>query len=511
MAAPDLQGRTTRKLCITCNQEYLGEFAQCPNDGTVLIPLGQDPLLGKMLADRYLIQSIIGHGGMGVVYKARHELMDRIVAIKMLQSQLITDSQSVKRFQHEARAASRLNHPHVITLFDFGVSPTGQPYLVMDYLSGISMSDLIQKDGQVSVDRTLNILIQACQALDHAHKQGVVHRDLKPGNIMLIEHEGQKDFVKVVDFGVAKLSTFSGDEAQKLTQTGEVCGSPVYMSPEQCLGQKMDNRSDIYSLGVVLYEALTGHLPLLGKNMVETMSKHIGEKPPSFNTVRPDLYIPERLEAVVFRCLEKDPAARQQSMAELEHELEQSVPGRQNKVHGQTRTNIAKVQASSSISTPTIQGTPNKQSNSKTIALIIVSTGILLLISILAFFAMQTNFKPANLMPEPATTESDIKPVISPAMPQVVDQEGSKAKVQPIKERTVDAINRDEPKLQKREEEIGSSQKQTSKQTITTNSIQIQNKAKPETKIKSKPKSSNGVFDDLKNLRSNRYKNVVDN
>jgi len=336
------QQRLTKKLCMACHREFTGIVAACPHDGTVLVPLQQDQLIGTKLADRYLIMSVIGHGGMGVVYKARHELMDRIVAIKMLQSQLISDSMSVKRFQQEARAASKLKHPNVITLYDFGVSPTGQPYLVMDYLEGVSLADVIKKEGQVGVDRSVKIFAQACSALDHAHKQGVIHRDLKPGNIMLVEDDQDKDCVKVVDFGVAKLLWGGEEENQRLTQTGEVCGSPVYMSPEQCQGQKLDQRSDIYSMGVVMYEALTGRLPLLGKTMVDTMSKHISEMPQSFGVVRPDLYIPERLEAVVFKALAKDPAARLHSMEEFEQELIFAIPkpGRSTALRTGERTTV---------------------------------------------------------------------------------------------------------------------------------------------------------------------------
>lgn len=328
MVSEEIQGRVTRKVCLACSKEFTGVVTACPHDGTILIPLQQDQLIGTKLADRYQILSVIGHGGMGVVYKARHELMEREVAIKILKADLITDSMSVKRFQQEARAACKLKHPNVITLFDFGVSPaTGQPYLVMDYLKGISLADVIKKDGHIGVDRTVRIFLQACRALEHAHNQGVIHRDLKPGNIMLTETDDEKDFVKVVDFGVAKLiGPGAEEEAQRLTQTGEVCGSPVYMSPEQCMGQTLDPRSDIYSMGVVIYETLTGKLPILGKTMVDTMSKHISEMAPSFNTVRPDLYIPERVEGVVFKALAKDPGERQQSMAELERELEWAVP-----------------------------------------------------------------------------------------------------------------------------------------------------------------------------------------
>jgi eukaryotic-like serine/threonine-protein kinase len=317
--------RTNDKVCLECNRQFTGIVAACPHDGTLLVNVVQDPLLGTTLAGNYEIQEVIGHGGMGVVYKARHALMDRIVAIKMLQAQLISDSMSVKRFQQESQSASRISHPHVITVYDFGISPSGQPFIVMDYLQGISLADIIKEDGQIGVERSIKILSQACDALDHAHKMGVIHRDVKPTNFVLINYDDEKDFVKVVDFGVAKLMNETPD-GQRLTQAGEVCGSPVYMSPEQCTGGELDQRSDIYSMGIVIYETLTGKLPILGKTMVDTMSKHISEMPPTFAQARPDLYIPERLEQVVFKALAKDPNDRHQSMDELRIDLENAIP-----------------------------------------------------------------------------------------------------------------------------------------------------------------------------------------
>jgi len=315
-----------KKVCLECQRQFTGIVAACPHDGTTLVTLARDPMIGTCLMGKYDIIDVIGHGGMGVVYKGRQVLMERIVAIKMLQSQHIADSMSVKRFHQEGKASSKLNHPHVITVYDFGVTPSsGQPFIVMDFLLGVSLADLIKSEGQIGVERSIKILCQSTDALDHAHRMGVIHRDLKPSNIMLIDYEDEKDYVKVVDFGVAKLIT-AGGEQQKLTQMGEVCGSPVYMSPEQVQGLELDNRSDIYSMGVVIYETLTGRLPILGKTMVETMSKHITEMPPRFNEIRPDLYIPERLEAVVFKALSKDPADRHQTMAELTRDLDTAIP-----------------------------------------------------------------------------------------------------------------------------------------------------------------------------------------
>ncbi len=326
MFAEHLHEGLDRKVCLECNRQFTGIVAACPHDGTNLIPLARDPMVGTCLMGKYDIIDVIGHGGMGVVYKGRQVLMDRTVAIKMLQSQHIADSMSVKRFHQEGKAASKMNHPHVITVYDFGVTPTsGQPFIVMDYLLGTDLSTIIKDEGQLGVERSLKILSQSTDALDHAHRMGVIHRDLKPSNIMLIDYEDEKDYVKVVDFGVAKLIS-AGGEQQRLTQMGEVCGSPVYMSPEQCQGHELDNRSDIYSMGIVIYETLTGRLPILGRTMVETMGKHITEAPPRFKEVRPDLYIPERLEAVVFKALAKDPADRHQTMAELTRDLDTAIP-----------------------------------------------------------------------------------------------------------------------------------------------------------------------------------------
>ncbi len=311
---------------MACSEEFPGGIGVCPHDGNMLVPLPSDPWVGRKL-NNYQIREIIGTGGMGVVYLAYHELMDKQVAIKMLRAALVTDSMSVKRFTREAQAASKLNHPHIITMYDHGFTNTGQPFMVMDYLRGHALSQVIKENGHVGVDRAINILVQSCDALDHAHKNGVIHRDLKPANIMLITAEDEVDCVKVVDFGVAKvMQPGVSQEAQSLTQAGEVCGSPVYMSPEQCLGKELDARSDIYSMGVLIYETLTGKLPFLGKNMVETMQMHVQETPKRFTEMRPDLFIPERVEAVVLKALSKDPEQRPQTMSELANDLRMAIP-----------------------------------------------------------------------------------------------------------------------------------------------------------------------------------------
>ncbi|MDR3612115.1 MAG: serine/threonine-protein kinase [Candidatus Obscuribacterales bacterium] len=308
-------GAEKLKRCPACQREFTGGLAVCQFDGTLLISVMKDQFIGTKVADKYEVISEIGRGGMSIVYKARHELMDRTVAIKMLQAGLVNDQTSIKRFQQEAQAASCLTHPNVITVYDYGLVPSGQPYLVMDYLSGESLSDIVLRDGFVAPLRAITIFVQACDALEHAHQKGVLHRDLKCGNIMLTEIEGQKDVVKVVDFGIAKLMPSSGKQQQNLTQTGEVFGSPIYMSPEQCMGEQLDARSDIYSMGCMLYETLTGQPPLMGDTIIDTMQMHVTTQPPPFVKMRPGLNIPQALEDVCMKALEKKPADRFVSMA----------------------------------------------------------------------------------------------------------------------------------------------------------------------------------------------------
>lgn len=280
-------------------------------------------LIGQTIAERYEILALLGSGGMSKVYKARQVLTKKIVAIKMLHQHLITNAQVLRRFQKEAEAASRLSHPHIITVHDFGPAGNDQWYLVMDYLEGVPLSDVIKTWGKVDIERCFRIFIQACDALAHAHKLGVLHRDLKPSNIMLVPHDNDPDYVKIVDFGIAKIIEDGEMTRQQLTQTGEVFGSPLYMSPEQCLGKATDARADIYSMGCLMYEALTGKPPLVGDNILETMYKQMNEMPAGLDKqLNVDVRLVQRVENIVFKALSKDPAQRQQSFDELRDALE---------------------------------------------------------------------------------------------------------------------------------------------------------------------------------------------
>ncbi|MBI1271332.1 protein kinase [bacterium] len=281
----------------------------------------RDLLVGTVLKDRYFVLSIIGKGGMSLVYKAKDLSTGKVVAVKALRTQGLGDETIVKRFKQEAEVLHRLNHPRIVSVYDYGTSRIGQPYFIMDYLVGVSLSQVLRKQGPLNLGRFQDIFVQIAAAVSHAHKHKAIHRDLKPGNIMLVEMGDTADYVKIVDFGIAKLA----EDASKLTRLGEVWGSPIYMSPEQGMGTKIDTRTDIYSLGIVMYEALTGDVPFLGKNYVETMTKQMSEAPAPFSEVAGHLNIPASLEMIVFKALQKSPDDRYQTMADLKADLEKAL------------------------------------------------------------------------------------------------------------------------------------------------------------------------------------------
>jgi serine/threonine protein kinase len=328
MAANE-QAEASRLICLTCKRSFPNEHKFCPDDGTLLVHALVDALVGTKLSGLYEIIEVLGRGGTSIVYKARHALMDRLVAIKMLLwgGDSLREEKKIRRFQHEARTASRLNHPNIATLYDFGVSPQGQPYLVMEYVEGCSLEELVNKQGAMGVERATRLFIQICDAMEHAHQRGVVHRDLKPSNFILASLPAGDEYVKVVDFGVAELVSDRMQDNANLQLSEQVFGSPLYMSPEQCLNKSVDSRCDIYGLGVSMYQLLTGRLPFLGNTLVEVMSKHISEAPPSFHKADPSLSIPRPIEEAVMRCLRKVPAQRHQSMKSLKEHLQSALTG----------------------------------------------------------------------------------------------------------------------------------------------------------------------------------------
>lgn len=280
-----------------------------------------DPLVGALVADRYRVISVVSRGGMGVIYKCKQEILDRIVALKLLPFEMVEDEVVLDRFQREAKVLSRLNHPNLTTLYDFGRLQTGEPYFVLEFVAGQTVEAILQREDHLDYRRAVPIFLQICSALGYAHNLGVIHRDMKPANVMLVDGPKGPDVVKILDFGIVKLT----DESRRLTRMGEVWGTAIYMSPEQCTGQQVDARSDIFSVGSVLYECLTGKHPFNGKNLMEIMTKLMTETQLPFGKVRPDLAIPQAVEMVAARAMRKEPAERFESMEQLAAALQDAL------------------------------------------------------------------------------------------------------------------------------------------------------------------------------------------
>jgi eukaryotic-like serine/threonine-protein kinase len=287
----------------------------CPVDGTRLVPAPE--IEGRILGDRYRIISRLGQGGMGSVYLAEHVTLGKRMAVKVLRPEYSRDEELLDRFQHEARAASQIGQENIVEVFDFGHTPEGEAYFVMEALEGESLARILHRDGPMTVSRALPIFLQICRALGAAHQRGIVHRDLKPENVFVLRRTDGTDFVKVLDFGIAKGP--GAPDAKRLTRAGSIIGTPEYMSPEQASATSIDQRSDVYAFGVLAYETLTGRLPFDGETPLATLMKHQSDAPLPPRRLRPEL--PPELEELVLRALVKRPEGRQQSMQEVASEL----------------------------------------------------------------------------------------------------------------------------------------------------------------------------------------------
>lgn len=308
-----------QKLCPTCGTEYPLSERFCPRDGTALRSANaQADLLGSIIADRYHILKKLGEGGMGTVYLAEHVKMGRKSALKVMNPGMNTDPDAIARFNREASNASRLSHPNICGIYDFGETPEGMIYLAMEFIEGSSLTSLIEKAGALPAPRAASIVHQTADALQVAHDAGIVHRDLKPDNIMVAKNRDGSDLVKVVDFGIAKASS---SDAQKVTKTGLVVGTPEYMSPEQLAGDKLDGRSDIYSLGLVAFNALTGGLPFPGETAQEAMIMRLTDRPKTLAEVRPEVAWPEAVQAAMDKALARDADERYASAAQFGRDL----------------------------------------------------------------------------------------------------------------------------------------------------------------------------------------------
>ncbi|HEX9103138.1 MAG TPA: serine/threonine-protein kinase, partial [Polyangia bacterium] len=316
-------------ICPTCKTHFEGEEHFCPRDGSPLAASASDRstpdptadrLLGRVLGGRYRLLERLGQGGMGTVYRATHTLMDKPVAVKILRAELATDAEAVARFHREARSASRLDHDHCIRVTDFGQSDDGLLFLVMELLDGHSLSHVTRR-GPVPAARAAAIGVAVAEALQHAHDAGIIHRDLKPDNVFLARRAKGREIVKVLDFGLAKLASDSAI-GPSITRDGTVFGTPEYMAPEQAEGEKLDGRTDVYALGVILYQLVCGEVPFKSSNFVALLTKQVSEPPTAPRDRRPDLEIPPGLELVILKCLAKRRDERYGTAGEIADALE---------------------------------------------------------------------------------------------------------------------------------------------------------------------------------------------
>lgn len=308
------------KVCPACSREYPNEHTVCRDDGVALVHLdtgstgrSQD-LIGQIVDGRYRIERVVGRGGMGTVYACRHVVVGKSFAMKVLRSGIERSEEILQRFIREAQAANAVRSRHICEMSDFGQLPGGAFYVVMELLDGESLTRALREK---RLDRAAikHVFIQIAETLDRAHRAGIIHRDLKPDNVVLVEDEGDPHFVKLVDFGIAKMMQ---SKASNLTETGVILGTPYYMSPEQARGELLDHRSDIYALGVMMYRAFTGRLPFVADTAMGVLTRHLTEKPELPSRLAE---MDTALERLILRCLEKKPIDRFQSMADVAHAL----------------------------------------------------------------------------------------------------------------------------------------------------------------------------------------------
>jgi serine/threonine-protein kinase len=320
---------TQARRCPRCGAQYTSLLRFCPFDGEAVMTSSWnpsiDPLLDKVLAGRYRVEQVLAEGGMGTVYEVRHTRLENLFALKVLRRELAEDPGVAARLIEEAKATAAIGHPNIVAVTDFGevdatlVPELGElrlPYFVMELVGGASLGDLLRKERRLPSERVAAIMLECADALGAAHRAGIIHRDLKPDNVRVLEGERGELIVKVLDFGVAKVMGSS-----RVTVSGIVFGTPQYMSPEQARGEPVDARSDVYAMGVLMYQCLTGAVPFEDDSFMGVVSKHLFMHPDPVSHTTPGL-LGHPLEAVVMRCLAKDPAQRYGSMAELAGALE---------------------------------------------------------------------------------------------------------------------------------------------------------------------------------------------
>ena len=312
------------KICPQCGSEYELDQRFCPKDGSTLKSQGAGAadIVGEVIAERYHVLKKLGEGGMGTVYLAEHVKMGRKSAVKIMNPGMVNDADAIQRFNREATNASKITHTNVAAIYDFGETKDGLIYLAMEFIEGESLTSLIEKNGALPAQRAANIAQQTAEGLVVAHDMGIVHRDLKPDNIMIAKNRDGSDCVKVVDFGIAKATENTN---QKVTKTGLVVGTPEYMSPEQLAGDKLDGRSDIYSLGLVTFNMLTGKLPFPSETVQESMIMRLTDRPKTLTEMTGQAHWPQALQDVLDKALSRDAAERYQNAGQFGRDLVKAV------------------------------------------------------------------------------------------------------------------------------------------------------------------------------------------
>jgi eukaryotic-like serine/threonine-protein kinase len=347
------------KVCPKCLTRFPVTERFCLHDSAVLVEEEDIARLGKQVGN-YRLDKILGRGGMGTVYSGEHIYIKKPVAVKVLHPQFAKYQEAIHRFLREARAATSINHPNIVDVTDFGILQDGPVYFVMEFLEGISLEDLIEKEGAVDLHRALNIANQMALALEAAHDQGVIHRDLKPDNIMLLKRPGRRDlvrmvpgqnwitereesydFVKILDFGIAKV--LIADELSAETVQGAVFGTPEYMSPEAARGEEVDHRADVYSLGVIMFDMLCGRPPFEAQQSSDVLSMHINNAPPSPREFAPHREITEQAEGIILKAMSKLPKLRYQTMGDFRKALESAYGSIAYRRHGATVAGVTPV------------------------------------------------------------------------------------------------------------------------------------------------------------------------
>ena len=385
---------------------------EAQHQGATTISDGLKDLAGRVIADKYRIEAKLGAGGMGFVYRATRLLIDDEVAIKILHSG-VTDPRAGDRFQREARAAARLKHPNVVTIHDFGITDDGMQYLVMELVEGDSLRRIIEQQGVIVPSTAVEITRQVCDALDDAHQHNVIHRDIKPDNIV-VKATVNGLWVKVLDFGIAKLRD---DLAGNLTQTGSILGTPHYMSPEQCLGEELDSRSDIYSLGIVVYEMLTGTVPFHAPSSSAVVVQHVMQPPPALRSLNPA--ISPAIEFVVLNALNKQREARPQTAGSLARNLSSALSNAGFSAAGQMNTTPSAPELSDSsestvvIAKPTHTTTAEPHRSGKILGYVGIVIGALVLGGAIVWFVSSRLKNSENSQAAPGTQPLNISATAS--------------------------------------------------------------------------------------------------